>query len=109
MPIFRVEKIDYYDVAQEEYWRAYRTDTRTRIYEIEADNEDEAREMLEYGDIDEDAYIDEDYDCGDTYDSEYYDTGEDIYSELQETEYNVSEHITYRRPVPPKPKPKWRM
>jgi len=101
MPAFIVTIEDTIDETIEEIWHAYRTNTHIRLYRVEAEDENEAREIAEdYGNL-----ISEDYDYGDIYDSEYYDTVNDsIYGELADREISVEEDA---KPKPPKPD--WRI
>jgi len=99
MPVYRVEIRDYIEVTLEEIWRAWRTDVETRVYEVEAEDEDEAREIAEaHGDL-----IEEDYEYGSIDDSEFYETGDEIDSEYNDRDIDVEEVETKEKPKLPEP------
>ena len=107
MPIFRVEINDTFEVSFEEIYRAWRTDSHTRVYEVEAENEEDAEELAEdYGTL-----VDEDWENGDIYDSEWYDSGEVLSEDFSERDFDIVEievgESKIKKPEPPTPD--WRI
>lgn len=83
MPRYRVEIVERHDQVLEEIWRAYQDAYLTRIIEVDAEDEDEARDLAYDGEGD---LIEEDWSYGDVYDSEYYESGDLVESEYVESE-----------------------
>lgn len=76
MPTYRVTVEDEYEDTIEEIWRSYRASTQTRVIEIEAEDEDEAEQLVLSGM--EGTVITDDWDYGDSCDSEYWENGDTI-------------------------------
>lgn len=86
MPVYRVTMEERHNDYFEEIYHACREMFCTKVYEIEADNEEEARELAE-----EDAgtLLEEDWDYGDTHDSDFHESGESIDSEYVDTNVTI--------------------
>ena len=80
MPIYRVTIEERHNDYVEEIYHAVREMFCTRVYEVEAEDEQEAQELAEQ---EEGTLVDEDWDYGDIINSEYHETGESIDSEWQ--------------------------
>jgi hypothetical protein len=78
MPIYRVTIDERHEDCFEEVYHAWREMRCQRIYEVEAENAEEAEDMAHN---DQGNLVSEDWDYGDTLDSEFYDTGESVTSE----------------------------
>jgi len=75
MPTYRVTIEEEFEDVIEEIWRSYRSATQSRIMEIEAENEEQAEDLVMAG---EGETISEDWDYGDSVDSEYWEAGDTI-------------------------------
>lgn len=117
MPEFTVIVEERHTETIEEIHRAYREILVEVEYRIEAEDEDEAAELVEAGQGEE---IDREYHEGDYYDSEYWEGGEVIDSCFEEQEVVNVRDVTsgtvtarsqwaqvYNPPPPPVLKPSW--
>ncbi len=83
MPIFRITIEERHNEWVEEIYHTLRDMFCTRVYEVEAEDEDEAQAMAHR---DEGHLVSEEWDYGDSHDSEYYDSGEVVESEYVDCE-----------------------
>lgn len=83
MPEFTVIVEERHTETVEEIHRAYREMIVEVEYRIEAEDEDEAAELVEAGQGEE---IDREYHEGDYYDSEYWETGDVLDTNFEEQE-----------------------
>jgi len=90
MPIYRVHVTERHRESVEELYVAYRDAYYDVVYEIEADDEEEAQENYYQGD----RVYDEFSDYGDYYDSEFIETLDVTDSELEEEEIESVECVS---------------
>ncbi len=77
---------ELYDQVVAEEWHAYRSITRTSLYSVEAEDQEEAEALVADG---EGTFIDEDTEVGDCYDSEYWQEREVLSEDRVETNVDV--------------------
>lgn len=88
MPTYTVRVEETYDQRVEEILVAFRPYYIIRVVEVEAENEEEARELA----LDEMGNVIEEYtDYGEFYDSEFYDYGDVIDEDYVETNVGIIE------------------
>lgn len=100
MPVYRVRVEERHIETVEEVHHAYRDVYYESVYEVEAENMEEAQLNYEQGDRISREFMD----SGDYYDSDYYETGDVLNSEWEDEEILDCEN-TETGEVEPPPRP----